>query len=85
MESVLQFQYGGLTVMCLAVGVFFLRYWHQQRDRFFLWFMAAFWSFAVSWGVRGVHLVDILPDDGSDRRSLQCVWSWCTSGACSCE
>jgi hypothetical protein len=54
MEAVLQFLYGGLTVMCVAVGLFFLRYWYLQRDRFFLWFMVAFWALAAGWGV---HLV----------------------------
>jgi hypothetical protein len=54
MEAVLQFLYGGLCVMCLAVGLFFLRYWSLQRDRFFVWFTVAFWAFGASWGV---HLV----------------------------
>jgi hypothetical protein len=54
MEEVLQFLYGGLTLLCIAIGMFFLRFWHGQRDRLFLWFMLAFWSFAASWGV---HLV----------------------------
>jgi hypothetical protein len=60
MEAVLQFLYGGLTIMCVAVGFFFLRFWHLQRDRFFIWFMAAFWSFAVSWGV---HLIYATPSE----------------------
>jgi hypothetical protein len=50
-ESVLQFLYGGLTLLCVLVGFFFLSYWRSQRDRFFLFFMFAFWSFGVSWGV----------------------------------
>ena len=54
MEPVLQFLYGGLTVMCILIGVFFLRYWRLQRDRFFLGFGVAFWAFAGSWGI---HLV----------------------------
>jgi hypothetical protein len=51
MDSVLHFLHGGLAVMCVAIGVVFLRYWYSQRDRLFLWFMAAFWSFAVGWTV----------------------------------
>jgi hypothetical protein len=51
MEAVLQFLYGGLTLMCGAVGFFFLRYWYIQRDRFFLWFMVAFWCLGAGWGV----------------------------------
>ena len=54
MEEILQFLYGGLTVMCIAVGVFFLRYWFAERDRFFLFFMVAFWSLGAGWGV---HLI----------------------------
>lgn len=50
-ESVLQFLFGGLTLLCLIVGFFFLSYWRSQRDRFFLFFMSAFWSFGFSWGV----------------------------------
>lgn len=50
-ESVLQFLYGGLTLMCFVVGFFFLRYWRSQQDRFFLFFMFAFWSLGASWGV----------------------------------
>lgn len=54
MEAVLQFLFGGLTVMCVLVGMFFLRYWRLQHDRFFLWFAVAFGSLGVSWSV---HLV----------------------------
>ena len=54
MESILQFMYGGLFVMCLAVGFFFLRFWYLQRDRFFVLFATAFWAMGSSWGV---HLV----------------------------
>jgi hypothetical protein len=50
-EAVLQFLYGGVTVMFLAVGFFFLRYWREARDRLFLFFMVAFWSLAGSWSV----------------------------------
>ena len=50
-ESILQFLYGGLTLLCFVVGFCFLRFWWNQRDRFFLFFMLAFWSFAASWGV----------------------------------
>lgn len=54
MEAVLQFLYGGLAIVCVAIGMFFIRYWHLQRDRLFIWFMLAFWSLAGSWGA---HLV----------------------------
>lgn len=54
MEAVLMFLFGGLTVMSVFVGLFFLRYWRLQSDRFFIWFAVAFWSLGASWGV---HLV----------------------------
>ena len=62
MESVLQFLYGGLAMMCAAIGVFLLNYWRhgQPRDRFFLWFMAAFWSLGASWSV---HLLLATPSE----------------------
>ncbi|MGH9885310.1 MAG: DUF5985 family protein [bacterium] len=43
--------HGALVVMCLLAGLFFLRYWRSSRDRFFLWFAAAFTTFAVSWAL----------------------------------
>jgi hypothetical protein len=60
MEEVLQFLYGGLTVMCAAIGFFFVRFWYIQRDRFFVWFMAAFWSLGASWAV---HLIYATPSE----------------------
>jgi hypothetical protein len=48
-SSLLHFLHGGLAVMCFVIGAFFLRYWVSQRDRLFLFFMAAFWSFAAGW------------------------------------
>ena len=40
MEPVLE---GGIAVMSLFVGLFFYRFWHQTRDRLFLYFGWAFW------------------------------------------
>jgi len=60
MEAVLQFLYGGLVVVFVAVGFFFLRYWYDARDRLYLWFMVAFWSLAASWSV---HLVYATPSE----------------------
>lgn len=41
--------YGALVAMSLVAALFFLRYWRTSRDRFFLWFAAAFATFGVSW------------------------------------
>jgi Family of unknown function (DUF5985) len=43
--------YGALIVMCVLVGLFFLRYWWLSRDRFFIWFAGAFVTFGVSWAL----------------------------------
>jgi hypothetical protein len=61
MDGLLEFLYGGLVAMCLAIAMFFLRYWYLQRDRFFAWFSAAFLAFATSWGI---HLVYAASDLG---------------------
>lgn len=46
------FLHGALTLACFLVGVKFLKFWRLSRDRFFLWFAAAFWVFSVGWSVR---------------------------------
>lgn len=46
------FMHGALTVVCFVIGVVFLRFWRLSRDRFFLWFLAAFWVFSFGWGLR---------------------------------
>jgi hypothetical protein len=40
----------GATVMgCIVVGLFFLRFWRNTRDRLFLFFSIAFWILAAHW------------------------------------
>jgi hypothetical protein len=34
---------GAIAVGWLVAGLFFFRFWHQTRDRFFLWFALSFW------------------------------------------
>ena len=34
---------------CWVVGLFFLHFWRVSRDRFFLFFLGAFWLFSVNW------------------------------------
>lgn len=50
--SLLPFLNGGLVVACLAVGLVFVKFWRVSRDRFFLFFAAAFWAFAFGAGLR---------------------------------
>ena len=34
---------GAISVACLAIGAFFLRYWRGSGDRFFMFLMLSFW------------------------------------------
>jgi hypothetical protein len=43
------FIWGALTMACAVVGFFFLRFWRESRDRFFLLFAAAFWALGLNW------------------------------------
>jgi hypothetical protein len=43
-----QFLLGAIAMACLAIGVFFLRYWLSGRDRFFLFLALSFWIEAVN-------------------------------------
>ena len=39
---------GATTLGWVIAGVFFLRFWRQTRDAFFLYFTAAFWLEALT-------------------------------------
>jgi hypothetical protein len=39
---------GAIAVGSLVVGLFFVRFWHQTRDTFFIYFAAAFWLEAAN-------------------------------------
>ena len=39
---------GGVAVASLIAGLFFLRFWRQTRDRFFLLFALSFWIEAAN-------------------------------------
>lgn len=43
------FLQGAAAMACVVAGMFFLRYWRETLDRFFLFFVAAFWAFALNW------------------------------------
>lgn len=39
---------GGIAIASFVAGLFFLRYWRSTGDRFFLFFMLAFWIEAAN-------------------------------------
>ena len=39
---------GGIAMACLIIGMFFLRFWRNTGDRFFLFF-------AISFGLEGIN------------------------------
>jgi hypothetical protein len=43
-----QFLRGAIAMACLIIGLFFLRFWRQTRDRLFLIFAAAFWLLGLT-------------------------------------
>lgn len=43
------FLQGAAAMGCMVAGLYFLRYWTTTRDRFFLFFLAAFFAFGLNW------------------------------------
>ncbi len=44
----------GLNTMGFAMaGLYFLRFWRQTRDAFFIWFAAAFWLLSANYAIEG--------------------------------
>jgi uncharacterized membrane protein HdeD (DUF308 family) len=41
---------GAIAMASLIIALFFLRFWRNTRDRFFLWF-------ALSFGIEGAHRI----------------------------
>ena len=50
--DVQMFLHGAIALACLLIGVKFLKFWRTSEDRFFLWFVAAFWVFSAGWVIR---------------------------------
>ena len=50
----ISFLYGAIAMGCVMVGVYFLRFWQQSRDRLFLRFASAFWILAISYVLLGI-------------------------------
>jgi hypothetical protein len=55
----LTFLWGASALGCWVIGLFFLRFWRNTRDRLFAFFAAAFWVLGLSW----VALVVVRPSD----------------------
>jgi hypothetical protein len=53
---------GAIAMASLVAGMFFLRFWHQSRDRFFLLFAA---SFFLEAGNRALLALSPHPTDGA--------------------
>lgn len=43
-----EFLLGGISIGSFAAGLFFLQYWRASGDRFFLYFLLAFWIEAAN-------------------------------------
>lgn len=51
---------GATATACIAVGIFFVRYWKTTGDRFFLYFAASFW-------LQGVNRLHMGNSDASEE------------------
>jgi hypothetical protein len=49
MTTPVVFLQGVCAASAWAVGLFFLRFWFENRDRLFALFAVAFWLLALSW------------------------------------
>lgn len=53
---------GAISVAAFVAGLFFLRFWHSTRDRFFLFFAVSFW-------IEGAHRFALYQWVGADEAS----------------
>jgi hypothetical protein len=53
-----QFLWGAASMVALAIGLFFIRFWRQTADRLFLLFSIAFWLLALNW----IALAVVMPE-----------------------
>ena len=58
-DMVNTFLQGACAMACWVIGLFFWRYWRVSRDRLFLFFLAAFWTFTLNW----IGLIAFNPND----------------------
>jgi hypothetical protein len=52
--QIVVFLQGACAMASWAVGLFFLRFWRESRDRLFAYFAAAFWLLGASWVLLGL-------------------------------
>ncbi len=50
----IMFLHGATTMGCLAIGLFFWKFWRESADRMFLFFALAFWILGVNYAVLGL-------------------------------
>lgn len=43
---------GAISMATFVIGLRFLKYWRLSKDRFFIWFAAAFWTFGFGYALR---------------------------------
>lgn len=60
MNAAQAFLTGAISVACFVIALFFLRFWHSTRDRFFVFFAL---SFALEGLTRGASAVLQFPDN----------------------
>jgi hypothetical protein len=49
MDAVNHALWGALATACWVAGLFFLKFWRVSKDRFFLFFLLAFWVLSLNW------------------------------------
>ncbi len=47
--NLIQFVRGALAALSWVAGLYFLRFWRVSRDRFFVYFVVAFWTLTLNW------------------------------------
>jgi hypothetical protein len=55
---VYEYLFGVLTALAFVCGLFFLRFWAVSKDRFYLFFVVAFWSLGATWALLTGHRRD---------------------------
>jgi hypothetical protein len=47
--TLVPFLHGAIAMGCVVAGLFFLKFWHESRDRLFSYFALAFWILALAY------------------------------------